>query len=636
MTPRRTDRRGAGGLEDPVAPADGREPRPAPHRHRAARLCGAAVFLVALLLFLPTLGHDFVWDDRSILLPNLAPSDWSRLGEVLGSDFFRESQEPGAFDYWRPLVVLSHMAERSLFGDRPAGYHAVNVLLHAVTSLLVFLLGLRALERPAAALAAGLIFAVHPVHVEVVAWVSGRSDLLLGLFLSLALLADWQAARTGRRGWQALAQVGFAAALASKESAAVFPALVAARGWLIGRPGAGSRGSLAMAARSAVPSLITLGLFLVLRYGLLDVAPPQSLAEPADRLALFWTWWSALWLYGRLLLWPSGLSIVHGLPLASGPGSWTAVGGLLLLALAAWGVFRLRRNAPGATFGLLVLLLGLAPLSSFLLPITSSRAGGFPLAERFLYAPSIGLCLAAGWLMTRSAERTLARARRAADRRPRRAALRRMAPTTIVGLVVIAGAGASLLRARDWRSEAALFARTVERSPESAMARLNYGVALMELARGSAPGAGRQSLLRGAQQQLEKAVELAPDNYRGHYDLANLHGSLGRLRAAEASYLAALRLRPDLFEAMVNLGAILAQTGRPAEALDWFERAGRLRPGNLAVLVNRAHVLQTLGRPEAAIPLYRRALAADPGLRAARAGLERALRAPVREREDGG
>ena len=150
------------------------------------------MFITALLLFLPTLGHDFVWDDRSILMPNLALGDWSRLGEVLTSDFFRESQERGPFDYWRPAVVMSHMVERSLFDDRPAGYHAVNIALHAVTSLLVFLLGLQALERLAPAVAAGLLFAVHPVHVEVVAWVSGRSDLLLGLFLALALWTDWR------------------------------------------------------------------------------------------------------------------------------------------------------------------------------------------------------------------------------------------------------------------------------------------------------------------------------------------------------------------------------------------------------------------------------------------------------------
>lgn len=637
VKPRPTDRHSAVGPDEPAtASAPVRETA-----RRGAPMYGAAVFLAALLLFLPTLGHDFVWDDLSILLPNQALGDWSRLGEVLTSDFFRESDARGPFDYWRPLVVLSHMVERSLFGDRPAGYHAVNVLLHAAASLLVFLLGLRALGRPAAALAAGLLFAVHPVHVEVVAWVSGRSDLLLGLFLALALLGDWQGACTGRRRWQALALAGFAAALGAKESAAVFPAMVAARALVLGPPDEDLRGRITRAGRAALPFLLILGAFLLLRYGLLDVEPPQDGGAPGQRLTLFWTWWSALSLYARLLLWPAGLSIVHELPLAEDPWSWTACGGMLVLALAAWGALRLRHRAPGAAYGLLLLLLGLAPLANFLVPITSSATGGFAFAERFLYAPSIGFCLALGWLLTRGAEVALARAggaRDGAGGRPGRTgapAPRRLAAAALVGLVLAAGSWASARRARDWRSEAALFAATVEQRPASAMARLNYGTALRELAGAAATGRARQDLLDGAQEHLEEAVALAPDNYRGHYNLANLHLSRGRLPAAESSFREALRLRPDLFRAMVNLGAILAQTERPIEALEWFERASRLEPGNLALLVNRAHVLQDLGRPEEAIPLYRHALAADPGLAAARAGLERALEASARSAREG-
>jgi tetratricopeptide (TPR) repeat protein len=591
-------------------------------------------------------GHDFVWDDRSILMPNLARSEGSRLGEILTSDFFHEHQEQVAFDYWRPLVVLSHLVEWSLFGERPAGYHAVNAVLHAATALLVFLLGLQALGRPAPALAAGLLFAVHPVHVEVVAWISGRSDLLLGLFLTLALASDWQADRTGRRRWQALALLGFAAALCSKESAAVFPALVAARALLLG-PAAERFGERMMRTlRATLPSLLVLGAFLLIRYGLLDVVPPQGAAEPAQRLTLFWTWWSALWLYARLLVWPSDLSIVHDLPPAGGPWSWTVGGGVIVFAAAIWGALRLRRAPPGASYGLLVLLLGMAPLSNFLVPIASHRGAAFPVAERFLYAPSIGLCLFLGWLFMQALPRALSadageghRGRdgpRAGSSRPRPVGLRRLIPPALLGLALLAAARSSAVRASDWQDEATLFAAAVQRSPRNAMAQLNYGTALVELARGEASSDARRALRQRALRHLEEAVALAPGNYRGHYDLANLYRALGRPEAAIPSLREALRLHPDLFQAMVNLGAILAQSGRPAEALEWLEKASRLRPDNLAVSVNRAHVLQMLGHPEQAIPLYRQALAADPGLVAARAGLDRALQAlPSSSHRDG-
>ena len=637
MTSGRTHRLRAGGhagQSRPAAPGDASGPQRA---GRAALFSGAAVFLAALLLFAPTVAHDFVWDDRSILLPNIARLEGSSLGEVLASDFFRESQEHGPFDYWRPLVVLSHAAERSLFGDRPAGYHAVNVLLHALASLLVFLLGLRALGRPALALAAGLLFAVHPAHVEVVAWVSGRSDLLLGLFLALALWGDWQAARTGLRRWQAVAQLGFLAALFSKESAAVFPALIAARAWLAGGPHEGLRERATGALRAALPALATLGAYLWLRYGLFDVAPPQGSPAGASSLSVFWTWWTALLLYARLLVWPTGLSIVHDVPPVAGPFSWAVAGGVLVAIAAVWAALRLRRTAPGASFGLLVLLLGLALLSNFLVPIASHREAAFPVAERFLYAPSIGFSLVVAWLFVEAGPAALsgggangpAPAGGPARGHPphRGRALRRRVAPGLLGLALLAGAWASAERAGEWRDEATLFSATVRDVPDSAMAQLNYGAALVALARSEESADRRDALRERALQHLEHAAALAPENYRGHYNLANLYDSLGRLEAAEASFREALRLRPDLFQAMVNLGILLARNGRPAEALEWLDRAHRLRPRHLAVMVNRAHVLQMLGQAERAIPLYRQALAIEPGLAAARAGLERALAA---------
>ncbi len=279
----------------------------------------------------------------------------------------------------------------------------------------------------------------------------------------------------------------------------------------------------------------------------------------------------------------------------------------------------------------------MAPLSNFLVPITSHPEAAFPVAERFLYAPSIGFCLVLGWLLMQALAPALSGAAaggrdrgdsaRAGAPRLRGAALRRVIPATLLGLALLAGAWLSALRARDWKNEVTLFAATVQGSPGNAMAQLNYGAALMELARGQPSIAERRALLHRAQRHLEEAVALAPGNYRGHYDLGNLHDSLGRPEVAERSFREALRLRPDLFQAMVNLGAILARTGRPAEALEWLEKADSLRPGNVAVMVNRAHVLQMLGHPEQAIPLYRQALAVDPGLVAARAGLDRALEA---------
>ena len=322
-------------------------------RSRTVIFAAAGVFLAAVLVYASTLGHDFVWDDRTILLAHEDLGDWSRVTETLTSNFFQESQERGDFDYWRPLVVLSHMLETSLFGRSAWGFHLVNVLLHATASMLVVGLALLWFERGrSTALLAGLLFAVHPVHVEVVAWVSGRSDLLLGLFLLLALVADRRWALTRRVGWQLVSLGAFAGALFSKEAAVIFPALVAVRGFLEGPTETPPRFRALAAIRAAAPSLVLLGLYVWLRFLVVGAEAGAGGLAAGERLSLFWTWWSAFWLYTRLLVWPASLSILHQVELLNSPWSWSVLAGLAVFLILVGCAWRLRQRESGVAFGI--------------------------------------------------------------------------------------------------------------------------------------------------------------------------------------------------------------------------------------------------------------------------------------------
>lgn len=605
------------------------------------------VFLVAAALYLPAVWHDFVWDDLSILMTNPLLDDWSKLGSNLTSDFFNESSDARPFDYWRPLVVLSHMVDRSLFGSAAWGPHLVNVLLHAMASVLVLLLAHSWMRHLGCALVAGLAFATHPVHVEVVAWVSGRSDLLFGASFSLALLADRLYAVSGRARWLVVSLASFVAALSSKEAAVVFPVLVAGRAFL-------TNGSLESGGRSRrvltapLPSLVALAFFWWIRFGLVDVALPMGVSDATHRAAAFWTWWSAFLRYMELLVLPLKLTILHDLELATEWWSPRVLAGLLLFVTLGWGGWRLRATQ-GAAFGVMTLLVCFAPLSSFLLPVSGQGGTDFPFAERFLYVPSIGFCIVAAWILAswlpgllRSAPRAPEVEGEASDAYSgrREALVRKSSVSRLLGLLsfllIVAAATRTHFRVGDWASEVSLFSTAVRASPGSYLAHLNYASALASVADQEAEPETKRDKLEVARRHYLEALEIAPGNYRIHYDLGNLYRALGRLNEAEAAYRQALYLHSRLPQARINLGTILVLSGDLEGALTQFEAAQDLLPRAAAPRVNRGHVLQMLGRPEDAIPLYRQALALEPGLGAAVQGLVRARKAvaPVGDDRD--
>jgi tetratricopeptide (TPR) repeat protein len=585
-------------------------------------LATAAVFVVATALYLPTLGHGFVWDDLSILMANDSLSDWSKLGANLAPGFFHEQASEQLRDYWRPAVVLSHMVDRTLFSEAAWGPHLVNMLLHAMTSVLVLLLCHAWFRSVSQALVAGLVFAAHPVHVEAAAWVSGRSDLLLGLFFALALWADFQHGRTGRARWLALSLSAFALALLSKEAAVVFPVLIVARVLLSPSAPApdGPKGENAFIP--VVASLAVLALFLWVRFGFLGAAAPDGVAPSVDRVGLFWTWWSAFWLYLKLLAFPVNLTILHQVDLVQSLWSPNVIAGLLVFLGLAWTGWKTRRQASGPAFGIAVLLVSLGVVSNFLIPVSRQGGAEFPVAERFLYVPSIGFSLMAAWFLGGWIPSRLRRAStRSTNGGPK------VIAGALGGLLILALAVRSEVRIRDWKSDLSLFGQAVAASPGSYLAHLNYAAALVASTEEAADLEGRRATLDVALAHYLEAAEIAPDNHRIHYDLANLYRSTGLAAEALESYRRALQLNPDMYQARINLGTVLALRGDLENALQQFEAAESLRPDHPVPKVNRAHVLQMLGRPERSIPLYEEALALDPGLTAARDGLARARQA---------
>ncbi len=542
---------------------------PGPGRALPAWAPGVAVAVAAIVAYLPVLRAGFVWDDDSYVTANAALRTLDGLRRIW--------LEPGAVAQYYPLTFTTLWLEYRAWGLAPLGYHLSNVLLHALASVLLWRVLLR-LDVPGAALGAAL-FALHPVHVESVAWVTERKNVLSGVFYLGAALAylRWALPRACEppAGWRmyAAALGCFVAALLAKTVTCTLPvALLVVVWWKRGRLRAADILPLAPVLVAGIAAGLGTAWLERMHVGARGAAWDLSLA---DRILIAGR---AVWFYLWSLVWPVRLTFIYP--------RWTIDAGVWwqwvfpLAALAALGGLWAARGR-----------IGLGPfVAALFFGITLGPALGFVdvypmrysfVADHFQYLASIGPLALAAALATRVRwqERRLA-----------------------------AGAVLALLAVLTWRQTLAyadaetLWRDTLAKNPGATMAHVNLGVLLQQ--------AGR---LDEAAAAFERALVLEPDAADGHLNLANVRHAQGRTAEAEAGFRAALRLDPGNAAAHLNLANTLAARGALADAVPLYERALALRPRYADAHNNLANVLAMQGRTEEAVPHWEAALAIDPG-----------------------
>jgi tetratricopeptide (TPR) repeat protein len=481
---------------------------------------------------------------------------------------------------YHPLTMLSFAAGRLLLGPSPAGQHAVSLLLHVANTLLALRLLRRLGAGGTAAFAAALLFGIHPLRVEPVAWVAARKDLLCALF-SLASLLGWLAwQRSGRAAAWAGSLAALLAALLSKGSALALPAVLPLMDYLQGRRP--TRRSLAAQAPFAVLSVVFGAVALQARGSFEGILGEDTLALPG-RVAL-----SLLRLPGyflRRFVAPGGFGalypgeVIRGETAAALPALVAAAA--VLLALAGLVALSLRRTR-WVLFGGLFFLATLSPA------LTVSNVG--PSADRFLYLPALGLFAVAGVGLAGAAE---------AGRSP--APWRRPAALVALALVAVALILACRRECDAWRDSAALWSRAARRFPAMADMEANLGRALAE--RGDAAG---------ALAAYDRALALAPELPAALLGRARVLAGAGRYDEALRDCDRALRADARLAPAYNLRALVLATTGRPDAALADLDAALGIEPGLREARLNRADLLAERGDEEHAGEDYAVLLAADP------------------------
>ena len=575
-------------------------------------LVGAATFLA----FLPALDGGFVdWDDDRNFLdnPNYRGLGWRELRWMLTATWM---------GHYIPLAWASLGLNYALGGMRPWGYHLGNLLLHAANAGLFYLLARRLLaagfdhlrgpgngprtmpdlargdtgpvlhhlrgpgngprtpplaDNPSGleinssvgwgAVVAALVFGLHPLRVESVAWVTERRDVLCGLFYLLAVLAYLRgtAAEEALRGrWRAASLAAFAAALGSKGMAMTLPLTLLVldtyplRRWHLG---------WRTVVREKVP------------YAVLAAAGAMTALWAVTRGAA-WTPYDAyglgarlaitgygLWFYPRKLVWPDGLSPLYELPARVDPLDWRFLGSAMAVAGVTIVLVLLRWRAAGA-------LAAWAHSAIVLGPVSGLAHAGYQLAhDRYSYLSGLGFALLAGAGAT-----WLGREREQVSRWVFAAA------SGAVAVALLALAAESWQQSRIWRDSESLWRAAVEADPACALCVAKLGHALME-----------RGQLGEAEAHLRRAVALRPERSGARNSLGTLLAQQGRHAEAEAEFHEALRVAPRLADAAANLGALYAREGKNAEAIALLRQALARAPWLQHARTNLAHALKNSG-----------------------------------------
>ncbi len=481
---------------------------------------------------------------------------------------------------WHPVTWLSHMLDVQLFGTAAGYHHLTNILLHIVNTLLLFWLLHRMTGKWRPSVVVAALFAIHPLHVESVAWIAERKGVLSTLFWMLTLHTYVSYVRSPRLHRYLAVLAVFALGLMSKSMLVTLPFhLLLLDIWPLRRATLESgraqewmrlvREKIPLMAMAVVSSVIT---FAVQWKGgtVLHLETFPLSLRISNALASFST-------YLAKMLWPTDLAAYY--PFEAIP-AWWAAGSALLLALVTFLAFRFARRYPPLLVGWLFYLISLAPVIGLI------QVGGKARADRFTYIPLIGLFMIAAWGIPKLLE----------HRR-----LPGIVLQAAAGILVCALAAGARHQVRYWESDLALWKHTVEVTGSNYFARHNLGMAL------AARGDWDMAI-----NQYTEALRINPKSAETHNALSVVLLREGRLDEALSRSTEALRLNPKLADAYSNRGTALARKGNYGEAIEEFEKALKVNPDNAEFHYNLGFALADQGKTDDAVAHFYEALRINP------------------------
>ena len=617
------------------------------------------LIIIGITLYANTFQNEFVWDDDELIVRNPYIKSWRHLQDIFTRDLFYHANGSSSF---RPIQSLSLMLDYHFWRLNPFGYHLTNILLHISAAILVYLLvNLISSGNRALSLITGLIFITHPIHTQAVTYISGRADLLAGVFSLLTIYLYIYPVR------KKLSIFSFILAILSKESALILPLILILYDILLGEKKGGQqatslRGAIAtkqskklrlrslsraiqlrllppylirgrndkardLARNDTIPNELfriprhlyffaVVGIYAGIRFFLINFKSKPLLDEHTLYTRML-TAVKAGISYIRLLFLPVGLHMERSIPHAKSilePDVLVSIG---LLSIFFIFIFKLYRYSRIACFGFIWFFLNLLPVSNCLIPLNAT------IAEHWLYLPSIGFFLGAAALGLKLTS----------SKKP---VIRQLNASALIAALAFYSI-LTINRNRDWRDSITLYENTLKYS-KSIRVLNNLAVAyhskgqtkkairyLKEIVR-VAPaytkayinlamaynGIGEGKKAMGC---CKKALQLAqdgPDAYKAHCMLAIAYDISGNYELAISHFKKSLRLNPDDSRVHYNLGSICAKRAKDEEAVLHFKKSVELNPDCPYAHNSLGTAYEHLNRLEKAVRHYRRAVRLKP------------------------
>lgn len=496
--------------------------------------------LLAAALYAPALRYDFILDDFPLILLNKDLDSWAQWHTAFTQHVWAFADPPLEPRHYRPVYSLWLLVNKQLFGGVTPWWHLTSLLLHLIATTLVYRVSLRLVSDEWTSAIAASLFALHPVHMESVVWISASTDLLAASFVLGAFLCYLRFRESGSLAMLAASVACAGVAILCKETAAVFPAVILAHEFL--GPGRAETG-LTWKIWRVIPFAVVVVLYMLAR----KIAIPNVVHSATD--ASLGTVILSLPLvaaaYAKSLIWPLQLSFFYAPEAAS---TWSASGAIAVFLLMAllFATLRLAKRIPEARLPLAWFIIFSAPPLAAIAVFTRDNW----VHDRHMYLPSVGFCLLLALAIVRLPS------------------FGRRVSLAMIGALFLVGIITQLPALED---EITVYAHAMGHAPTNLEMRLAYAYAL------NMRGRQRESI-----QEYELIAKMAPDSTEAFVNLGMMYEDLGRAGEAQAAFQqAVIYARPGSGlqkNALFHLGEVELKLDHPKQAEDYLRQAIKLDP----------------------------------------------------------
>lgn len=553
---------------------------------------------LTLIAYLGTLAFGFVYDDKPVIVDNVAIRSWHYATHSLTPDASTAVAGFPRATFYRPVTALWTRLNYVAFGLNPAGWHFAMLAGHVLMTYLVFAAIKKLTATRSTAAVAAILFGLHPVHVENVAWVSTANDLLMSLLLLASFLA-YLKFREGAKLWMGASLLLFGLGLLSKETAAVFPLLILAFAIIFTQSRSSGNAHLWSVVKESsvsLPYFVVLAAYLLFRRQMLHSLP--TAIAPLSWTTMILTWPSVMWFDLKHLLLPISSSEFYSLAYVTTPGFENfllPVLFLMIACIAAWyGISKLSNPRLGF-FAVVWIVLPILPT----LYLRAIAADNF-VHDRFLYLPSVGIViLVALAIQNISTAKTFSAKGVPAD-------------WAFVTILCAAGLVGTISHQLQWASNILLYQQGVASAPKNLVVQDNLANEFVNLGR------------------YDRAIPLYlnvlqrnPRFWSSNYNLGYAYFRMGRFAEAESYLNRAIQVDDHDPDQFMLLARAEMQQGKLAEAAQNAERALQRGPQNQGFHFVLARILEESGKRDEAISEYKTEVLYHPESAIARSELEK-------------